>query len=112
MRSRLGELDDAYTAAYGPIGRFTTRAVTYHVKTLEGVLDRLDFSRKDVPDPEVALLEAYLGRHALTRIVNSAASPEHVRQGTCKDKHGETVTVATQLVETASVRAALTAALA
>ena len=69
MRARMGELYDAYTAAYGPIGRFTTRTVTYHVKTLEGVLDRLDFSRKDVPDPEVTLLEAYLGRDALTRIV-------------------------------------------
>ena len=112
MRARMGELYDAYTAAYGPIGRFTTRTVTYHVKTLEGVLDRLDFSRKDVPDPEVTLLEAYLGRHALTRIVNSAASPEHVRQGTRKDKHGETVTTATQLVEVARVRAALMTALA
>ena len=112
MRARMGELYDAYTAAYGPIGRFTTRTVTYHVKTLEGVLDRLDFSRKDVPDPEVTLLEAYLGRHALTRIVNSAANPEHVRQGTRKDKQGETVTTATQLVEVARVRAALMTALA
>ena len=112
MRARMGELYDAYTAAYGPIGRFTTRTVTYHVKTLEGVLDRLDFSRKDVPDPEVTLLEAYLGRHALTRIVNSAASPEHVRQGTRKDKQGQTVTTATQLVEVAKVRAALMTALA
>ena len=111
-RSRMGELYDAYTAAYGPIGRFTTRTVTYHIKTLEGVLDRLDFSRKDVPDPEVKLLEAYLGRDALTRIVRSAADPGQVRHGTRKDKHGETVTVATQLVETARVRAALTAALA
>ena len=112
MRARMGELYDAYTAAYGPIGRFTTRTVTYHIKTLEGVLDRLDFSRKDVPDPEVTLLEAYLGRHALTRIVNSAASPEHVRQGTRKDKHGETVATTTQLVEVAEVRAALMTALA
>ena len=112
MRARMGVLYDAYTAAYGPIGRFTTRIVTYHVKTLEGVLDRLDFSRKDVPDPEVTLLEAYLGRHALTRIVNSAASPEHVRQGTRKDKQGQTVTTATQLVEVARVRAALMTALA
>ena len=112
MRTRMGELYDAYTAAYGPIGRFTTRTVTYHIKTLEGVLDRLDFSRKDVPDPEVKLLEAYLGRDALTRIVRSAADPGQVRHGTRKDKHGETVTVATQLVETARVRAALTAALA
>jgi N12 class adenine-specific DNA methylase/superfamily I DNA/RNA helicase len=112
MRSRMGELYDAYAAAYGPIGRFTTRTVTYHIKTLEGVLDRLDFSRKDVPDPEVKLLEAYLGRDALTRIVRSAADPGQVRHSTRKDKHGETVTVATQLVETAKVRAALTAALA
>ena len=112
MRSRMGELYDAYTAAYGPIGRFTTRTVTYHVKTLEGVLDRLDFSRKDVPDPEVMLLEAYLGRDALTRIVRSAADPGQTRHSTRKDKHGETVTVATQLVETAKVRAALMAALA
>ncbi len=112
MRSQMGELYDAYTAAYGPIGRFTTRTVTYHIKTLEGILDRLDFSRKDVPDPEVKLLEAYLGRDALTRILRSAADPEQVRHGTRKDKHGETVTVATQLVETARVRAALTAALA
>ena len=112
MRSRTGELYDAYTAAYGPIGRFTTRTVTYHVKTLEGVLDRLDFSRKDVPDPEVKLLEAYLGRDALTRIVRSAASPEHVRQGTRKDKQGQEVITTTQLVEVAKVRAALTAALA
>ena len=34
MRARMGELYDAYTAAYGPIGRFTARTVTYHVKTL------------------------------------------------------------------------------
>ena len=112
MRAHMGELYDAYTAAYGPIGRFTTRTVTYHVKTLEGVLDRLDFSRKDVPDPEVTLLEAYLGRHALTRIVNSAASPEHVRQGTRKDKQGQEVTTTTQLVEVAKVRTALMTALA
>jgi N12 class adenine-specific DNA methylase len=112
MRSRMAQLYDAYTAVYGPIGRFTTRTVTYHVKTLEGVLDRLDFSRKDVPDPDVMLLEAYLGRDALTRIVRSAADPGRVRRSTRKDKHGETVTVATQLVETARVRAALMAALA
>jgi N12 class adenine-specific DNA methylase len=112
MRSRMGELYDAYTAAYGPIGRFTTRTVTYHVKTLEGVLDRLDFSRKDVPDPEVMLLEAYLGRDALTRIVRSAANPEQVRHGTRQDKQGETVATVTQLVETARVRTALMTALA
>jgi N12 class adenine-specific DNA methylase len=112
MRARMGELYDAYTAAYGPIGRFTTRTVNYSIKTLEGVLDRLDFSRKDVPDPEVTLLETYLGRDALTRIVRSAANPEQVRHGTRKDKQGETVATVTQLVETARVRAALTAALA
>ncbi len=82
---------DAYTAAYGPIGRFTVRTTTYHVKTLKAVLDRLDFSRKDVPDPEVTLLEAYLGRGALTRIVKSVTDPGHVRHGTRKDKQGNEV---------------------
>ena len=66
----------------------------------------------DVPDPEVTLLEAYLGRDALTWIVQSAADPDHVRHGTRKDKQGNEVATQTQLVQVASVRAALTAALA
>ena len=66
----------------------------------------------DVPDPEVALLEAYLGRGALTRIVQSVADPGHVRHGTRKDKQGNQVATQTQLVKVADVRAALTAALA
>ena len=88
-RARMGELYDAYTAAYGPIGRFTVRTRHHHDKTLKAVLDRLDFSRKDVPDPEVTLLEAYLGRGALTRIVQSVTDPGHVRHGTRKDKQGK-----------------------
>src|SRR6266568_3649957 len=112
VRARMGELYDAYTDAYGAIGRFTVRTQNYHVKTLKAVLDRLDFSKADVPDPEVTLLEAYLGRGALTRIVQSVTDPGHVRHGTRKDKQGNEVPTQTQLVQVASVRAALTAALA
>jgi N12 class adenine-specific DNA methylase/superfamily I DNA/RNA helicase len=112
LRARMGELYDAYTGAYGAIGRFTVRTTNYHVKTLKGVLDRLDFSKADVPDPEVMLLEAYLGRDALTLIVTSAADPGHVRHGTRKDKQGNVVATETRLVQVARVRAALTAALA
>ncbi|MGH3252268.1 MAG: hypothetical protein ACRDOI_39495, partial [Trebonia sp.] len=103
---------DAYTSAYGAIGRFTVRTTNYHVKTAKTVLDRLDFSKMDVPDPEVTLLEAYLGRGALTQIVKSVTDPGHVRHGTRKDKQGNEVATQAQLVQVASVRAALTAALA
>jgi N12 class adenine-specific DNA methylase/superfamily I DNA/RNA helicase len=112
LRARMGDLYDGYTGAYGAIGRFTVRTTSYHVKTLKGVLDRLDFSKADVPDPEVALLEAYLGRDALTQIVESAADPGHVRHGTRKDKQGNEVATQTRLVQVARVRAALAAALA
>ena len=39
----------------------------------------------------MTLLEAYLGRGALTRIVKSVADPGHVRHGTRKDKQGNEV---------------------
>ena len=110
-RARMGEIYDSYVAAYGPIGSYTVRTQPYHNKSLKAVLDRLDFSRNDVLDPEVKLLEAYLGRGALTRIVKSVTDPGHVRTGTRKDKQGKPAEMTTQLVETARVRAALTDAL-
>ena len=55
----MGELYDAYTAAYGPIGRFTTGTVTYRVETLERVLDGSTSAGRRCPT-EVKLLEAYL----------------------------------------------------
>jgi N12 class adenine-specific DNA methylase len=112
LRARMGRLYDEYTEAYGPIGRFTVRVKNHHVKTFKTILDRLDFSKPDVPDPEIVLLEEYLGRGALTRTVKSVTDPGHVRHGTRKDKQGNDVPTETQLVLVASVRAALTAALA
>ena len=112
-RARMGELYDAYAAAYGPIGELHRPHPAHHIKSLKAVLDRLDFSKIDVPDPEVKLAG---GIPRPRRADPDRAVGHRPRARAERHPQGQAGQARprrpTQLVEAARVRAALTAALA